>query len=336
MNFTELHGPWCLFREQYPWRQLLGATTTHALALQTLVINAATAPFTFALNILVIVSLVKFRSLRGTSNLILGAMAISDAVSGLITQPLYVAQESLFLQGKEPPCELEDASMLIGRTNSMVSIMILAILNVERYISLKYTLRHLVIVTSRRLTVVIAAACLLPILLNIAGSIDTLSPYNLYLVMIVVALSVLTSVYCSFKIMQISRRHQRQIAADHITTGLPRNRLKFSSVRALFIIVTTLRLFTYGLIFVSNIFKEKLMVFGPIALNIALLVSVVNPIVYCARIKSFKKAFKKILGFSKVKISGTLTQCQTRSSRDCVKNCVRRNQVPGVVRDFCG
>ncbi|EDO44715.1 predicted protein [Nematostella vectensis] len=284
MNFTELHGPWCLFREQYPWRQLLGATTTHALSLQTLVINAATAPFTFALNILVIVSLVKFRSLRGTSNLILGAMAISDAVSGLITQPLYVAQESLFLQGKEPPCELEDASMLIGRTNSMVSIMILAILNVERYISLKYTLRHLVIVTSRRLTVVIAAACLLPILFNIAGSIDTLSPYNLYLVMIVVALSVLTSVYCSFKIMQI----------------------------------------------------KKLMVFGPIALNIALLVSVVNPIVYCARIKSFKKAFKKILGFSKVKISGTLTQCQTRSSRDCVKNCVRRNQVPGVVRDFCG
>ncbi|EDO44397.1 predicted protein [Nematostella vectensis] len=287
---------YCEALQQFSWRQLLGPTETLAICLQNLILNAAFAPFTFLLNAFVLVLLYKFRTLRTNSNLILGSMACSDAINGLLAQPLKVTQEILFLRGIEPYCQLEDANMFIGRTNTLVSLMIVTIINIERYISLKYTLRHRVIVTSKRLAVALTGACLVPIILNIASSIDALSPYNLYGLVIVPAVSVSTTIYCFCVMMSISRRHQMKIMADHIATGLPREQLKFRSVGSLFTILTTLRLFTYVLIILSNLFKERFMMFGPIAVNVALVISFINPIVYCAKNQSFKQAAKTFLG----------------------------------------
>ena len=65
----------------------------------TIIINSITCPFTVLLNVLVIMAVKRRRRLQTNSNILLACLAATDALTGLTSQPSFVAWKTSELRG---------------------------------------------------------------------------------------------------------------------------------------------------------------------------------------------------------------------------------------------
>ena len=72
--------------------------------LVTGVVNAVLSPFAVAANLLIVFVIYRKISLQTSSNLLLGCLAVSDFLVGLVVQPSYVAYRLLENQSGFVPC----------------------------------------------------------------------------------------------------------------------------------------------------------------------------------------------------------------------------------------
>ena len=66
-----------------------------------IIINGITCPFTFILNVLVIAAVKRRPRLQSNANIMLACLAVTDALIGLIAQPLFVLSISFYPAHKE-------------------------------------------------------------------------------------------------------------------------------------------------------------------------------------------------------------------------------------------
>ena len=275
----------------------------------SITLNLVTLPFVIVMNSLIIIAIKTRRRLQTMYNIMLASLAGTDLVVGIMSQPIFVAQEIFLLTG--PPlteyCHIYRMTISVYLSPTTTSLIQLAILSVERFIAMKYSLKYDSIVTSTRLTVLIVFSWLIPtgqIIARYANS-TFLRVITFYFSLSVVFLSIIVITYCHIVVYFVSRRHMKQIKSELYSRE---DTVKFLKEKKALITTTII----IGFVFVSYIpgsffsivryilprgyYTLKLTApLPPFSTTCILINSFFNPVIYCWRNKELRTAFFEVL-----------------------------------------
>ena len=275
-------------------------------------INSVAVVPTVFLNALVIFAVATRRPLRSNTNVLLACMALTDFLSGMIVQPLNVAVEVKNILGVGPFCALEKVYAVALAGISFASIDHLVLISIERYIAIKYSLRYQDIVTKQWLKIGVSLAWTWAVLVTIQEIVLTVvdTPTKLaYLQLVTATFSVigLTFIivicYTNVYICLQTRRHKKRIQTEQVSYEEAKKVKKDNrAANTLAIILGTLILTNVPSLFLMvTSFSDSTMEPNPRnilwkwAVTFSLLKSLLNPIIYCWRVKKLRRAFLEIL-----------------------------------------
>ena len=287
---------------------------TFKILVAIIIINSIEVVPTIMLNALVIFSVATRQRLRSKSNTLLACLAGTDVLVGLVYQPLGIAMETKKILGMGPFCTaLEKAGVVAFIGLLCASLGHLVLISIDRYIAIKKPLRYQDIVTKQRMTagVILAWTVALFVTINeiILASID--SKTNIYSVYMNVSVGMMiifcfmcfaTIAYTYFYIFSETRR-QKRLQTEHLTAEeAGRIRKDHKAANTLGIILGALAV-TYLPSVITVLAATTESIVEPQVLNImsswattfAGLGSLLNPIIYCWRMKKLRQAFLEIL-----------------------------------------
>ena len=277
------------------------------------IVNIIFSLATCIANVLFIFAVAKTPDLQSPSFVLLGCLAASDLLVGLICQPLLVAVKIAELEEKLTAfCNLKKVQSLSGWATSGASFLLIAAVSVDRVLCLVLHLRYSTLVTVPR---VLKCAFILWIF-SITFVITRFwmgSAWH-FIAYLVFFLPLLIITVSTLKIFQFARRHQRQIndqtmAVSHLQPNTV-NALKCrKSAVTVFIFFTVFIFYIYGL---SLIFYSPYLLVTIIDISVAgftrtvrivydyagtaiFINSFLNPLVYCGRVRMIRRAVRNVL-----------------------------------------
>lgn len=180
------------------------------------VISIITCPITALLNVLIMIVVKSKNEVRTTSNIALACLSSTDAVMGVIGQPLFIAIGWLIeeLQGNTSGtyCVLIGFARAVLRVLGIVSLFHLAMKNVERYIAIKHSLRYEIIVTEARLIGVSALLWTITLLSELFTS-NNYVKFDIGLT----SLCIVTIFVCQVVLCFETRRQEKEIASQQVS-----------------------------------------------------------------------------------------------------------------------
>ena len=112
-------------------------------------------------NALVLAAIIRTPSIRSTPHMImLCSLAVSDFLVGLVTQPIYIAQQLT------EDYIVNYVVMFTGPSLCVVSLMTITAITVDRFLALHYHMRYVTIVTESRVKYALTVIWLLSPLLS--------------------------------------------------------------------------------------------------------------------------------------------------------------------------
>ena len=128
------------------------ATSAYAVNVLITVLSSIACPLTTVLNLLVIISVKRKPQLKTISNTVLGCLAVTDALMGIIGLPLFMTTRILSYRTEisSDVCMVNNVSRIVVRILLGATMFHLVLMNVERYIAIKHPFQHLTIVTKYR------------------------------------------------------------------------------------------------------------------------------------------------------------------------------------------
>lgn len=194
--------------------------------LVTGVVNAVLSPFAIAANFLIIFVICRKTSLQTPSNLLLGCLAISDVLVGLVVQPGYVAYRLLENQNGFVPCAVRKLFSTGFYVCYGVSFMTLCTISCERLLALLYHLRYYDIVCRERVAKTVMFIWLVNVLLTFLQWAHNYTFRGIHLSLWLASLIIAAATQC--RILPIIRRHQRQIRQFHSKTSARHMQIKLA------------------------------------------------------------------------------------------------------------
>ena len=289
----------------------------HAMAL--LVIDPVVAVMTVVGNGVFIITLVKKRSLHTPSNILLGALAFSDLFVGIIAQPLFICELSLTVLGRSQSIWYTISYFTIWAF-VFFSFLYINIVSLDRYIAVcfptwyysKATCKsHITIAVS----IFISSTICYSIGQFIGHEVNTYIPE--YIFTAFVSVSLLITGFCNFNIFKVIRRQQKGIRDLIVPVHYVRSSQSGQDTyKSLIIPTITILLFIcsspmviievlWGSVHDLKIPDSHHYVIQLWTVFLILLNSFVNPVVYYARMKAFRKAAKAMLCSIRPEIGGT-------------------------------
>ena len=268
----------------------------------TCILNFLLSLMTFGGNFLIVFAIGKTKDLHSPSFVLLGCLAVSDLLVGLICQPLFVAHKiAEFKESFDAFCTLKMLQSLSSWITAGVSFFNLAAISIDRLLALTLHLRYNAIVTVPRILQTSFVIWILMIALNALRIWMRNKWYSIPIVM--GCLTFLVTTTSIFRIFQIVRRHQRQINDQAVAVSHPRantvNKRRKSAVTVLYI---------YGLFIIFYLpfmvplvmeviigFTRTVRITYDYAVTAIFINSCLNPLVYCWRISEIRRAVKNIL-----------------------------------------
>ena len=190
------------------------------ISLLSTALNLGSCPVIILMNVLVIVAIKTRRRLQSTYNILLACLAVTDLAVGVVSQPLFIAQEIYFLSGASlvDYCYLFRLIVYVLLVPNIESLLILAILSTERYVAMKYSLRYNSIVTTPKLIGVVVCGWVISAIPLITSLIPGIrfAGLSALLAYITVIPPFLVIVFCHTKVYFISRRHMNQIKTEQL------------------------------------------------------------------------------------------------------------------------
>ena len=284
----------------------LGPTATFAyvLLLFIMIMNIITCPITAVLNALVMLAVRTKPRLKTKPNIALGCLATTDWIMGAIGQPLFIAEISLILRGETSStnCWEIQLSKHILRVLGTASLIHVALMNVERYIAIKQALAYITTATGSRILRLSALAWITALILTVPVAI---MDNNIYLTVSNITLSscMVITIYCQVVIYFETRRHEKQMAAHQVSVETKEKFLKEKKAFKVTTTVVLILVLNYAPIIVVRILIVKSVIDSVnaayicffITSSVAILNSLINPIIYCVRIRHFRVAFIEIV-----------------------------------------
>ena len=278
---------------------------SYAVLVALIVIHTTTCPFTIVLNLLVMIAVKTKARLQSMSNMALACLALTDVMVGLVVQPLFIAQIWNIIQGETTAsaCSMQIASKLFNSLFCLSSIVHLSLISVDRYIAIMRPYIYIQTVTKRRVLIATALAWTLTLIINTAVLLIDVEMVRAIITAVVISL-IAVVVFCNIIVYREAHRQEKQIAAQQVDMATKEKILSHKRAFKLTLMIITLTVISYfpGTIFVR--FKEPLknvvslgtltsifMVVG----SLAAFNSLVNPFIYCIRLRQFRVVFIELL-----------------------------------------
>ena len=268
------------------------------------VISIITCPVTTVLNALIMVAVKTKNQVRTKSNIALACLSSTDAVMGVIGLPLFSSWLIVELQGNTfgMHCELIGFTRTSLRLLSIASLLHLAIVNVERYIAIKHSLRYEIIVTEARLIGVSALLWTITLLLTFLTG-NNYVQYDIGLTSLCIA-----SIFsCQVVLYYETRRHEKKIALQQVSVEAREKFLREKKALKQTTTVIFCLIICYLPIIISRVFISTFVVLNSVnsvyfvhftGVFFVISNSLLNPIIHCVRMKKFRLALKELV-FSK-------------------------------------
>lgn len=273
----------------------------YIFTLFSIILNMLTCPVIVFINSLVIVAVIKKRRLQTTYNMLLACLAATDLTVGVAVQPSFIFGEIFLITGSslDDYCRLYRETVFAFLYPSLASLLLLALLSIERFLAMKYSLRYFEIVTKSRLNVAVTfcfTTAAIPAGIRLIASLSKLSTS---LTITIACISFLVISYCQIFVYLVSRRHRNQIQAVQVSQDTERKFLEEAKAVKTTTIIIGFVLFSYfpSIVyqFLERYFGNALLSSKPLILSCILLNSLCNPIIYCWRSSILRKALVELL-----------------------------------------
>jgi len=271
----------------------------------TIIINGITCPFTVLFNVLVIMAVKRRRRLQSNANILLACLAATDALTGLVVQPSFIAWKTFYLlnfKGIERSVA-EDCHKFFLHTLTVCSSLHLILITCERLIAIKFTISYPYIVTKRKIKV---AVLIFWAFSFISQGIKYVSN-NVIIIITFHSIVSLAMTFCIFFITATyavlyreSRRHEsriktQQLPQEEVERFVKENKaLKTTafvvSAVLLSFLPMALTIFSVAVGVKKHLNLDAVLVVSmPLAGTCAVLNSLLNPSIYCLRQKEMRK-----------------------------------------------
>ena len=272
----------------------------------TCILNLLFGVVTFVANSTILLAIKKNRDLHTPSLVLLGSLAASDLLVGLVCQPLFVAFQIAELERNSTVyCWLR---LLQGRTawtTSGVSFLTVAAVSVDRLLALTLHLRYEILVTVPRVLQVTFLFWILSMILNVVLRFWMTTNVWLFIPMVIFFLTFIVITISTLKIFQTVLRHQRQINDQNAAVShLQNNTVNVMKCRKSAVTV----LYVYGLLVICYVpylatsiiaalhgYTTKVFIANNLCETAIYINSFLNPILYCLRVRKMRLAVKNIL-----------------------------------------
>ena len=261
-------------------------------------------------NVILIYALWVASSINRTSKILLLSLAASDLSVGLLVHPLNAAMMIQMLRLSASNVE-QDATLLLPlvKTNlffslfsGAASLFIVGAISIDRYLAISIHLRYAVLVTPRRVRLVVFAIWITSFTAALLQSLQYFSPM-ISTVGVVLVMAVASFSY--FKIFRTVSHHQNQICVQ----GAQQNQIcqlspsaraaklakKTLYIYIIFVICFFPSLFIFPAFEMSKAPTSLLTLFYYLAAFLILLNSSLNPLVYCWKICEVRETVADVL-----------------------------------------
>lgn len=287
------------------------ALVSYAITVAACVVNVVSSLVAVVGNALILVGIYKNPSLRTPSYILLGGMALTDFFTGLLPLPVSVVFTVLVeLMNEESPrlCLMMGIFLHgIGSYLGFTTIFVITFMSVERWLHMSRSST----ITTDRVFKAYVVICLLPtpfITSRLVRSLDGCVYNKLDAVegIVVFFCLLITSVF-NFEVLQIIRRHQLQIQATQPNQGFGQAAIdiakyKKSVITLLYILALfsvcylPSAVFLQATLFYQDFqFTTEVLILTKILSTLYFLSSVLNPLLYCWRIRDLRVGVRQLL-----------------------------------------
>jgi len=273
----------------------------YIFTLSSIILNMLTCPVIVFINSLIIVAVIKKPRLQTMYNMLLACLAATDLTVGALVQPSFIFGEISLFTGFSLAgyCRLYRETVFAFLCPSLASLLLLALLSIERFLAIKYSLRYFEIVTKSRLNVAIVFCFTTGALPTGIRLIARRSRLPSSLAAAIACVSFLVIVYCQIFVHLVSRRHRHQIQTAQVSQATKRKFLEEAKALKTTSIIIGFVLFSYfpALVYMFSgyYFGDVLFSSKPLILSCILLNSLCNPIIYCWRSSVLREALVELL-----------------------------------------
>ena len=272
------------------------------------------------LNSLVVIGLVKDTSLHTPSNAVLGLLGCCDLLIGVLSLSVWSLNVLLtFGNSNTSNFEAFYAIAEVYFAFSGLSSLFIMFLSLDRLTAICYPFKYL-----QRATLNLYIAISMPIsviymmMMGTPISVDlryhSIIASSIFITIVSTAMIIL--IYCNWRILKVILRQRREIASTECNIERQHTRLQRESNRyRIIVILVILYIFCQApqliglLIVLTDMFQysTSLHIFFLVSDILLMLNSFFNPLVYCFRIPSFRRAVKDILSFRRQSVNWVLS-----------------------------
>ena len=246
--------------------------------------------------------------LKNNCNILLASLAGTDFLTGMLGQPLVVAEQIYRLTGNSmdsySACLLKYITLMTALPSVIASIQHLALLSIERYLAIKYPFKYVQMVTERRLITSAITTWSLVALLTVLTSVYAVdNAFVSFFRNFLILSNISVLIFCHISVYREARTQTLKIVTQQISTEASQIFLKEKKALNTTTIVIGVAMFSFvpvtsfGLVVKPLLRSPGAMQFVMRYACITLLLcnSVCNPLIYCVRSTEFRKSFKRIL-----------------------------------------
>lgn len=242
----------------------------------------------------------KTPSLQKPSFVLLSCAAFADSLTGLLAQPVAMASFAAKLRRQfSAACWLDIVKECLGWLFGGISVSILALLSVERYLALYLGIRYKAVITVKRVLLTVAFFWLT---LLILGAFRFLVINNktfvaIHLPFMFLSLLILTATY--YRIHHFIKRHRLKLSPAENQEPNSFDVAKYKKITlAVFYIVCFYWLFFAPfvcvlVVYLSSGFTERIEGAYYVTTTFILVNAAVNPVLYCWKLRALRQAVWK-------------------------------------------
>ncbi|XP_061173215.1 octopamine receptor Oamb-like [Saccostrea echinata] len=313
------------------------------------VLSTAIIPFILTGNLLVLISLVKFKfRFRNVTNLFIGSLSVADCLLAVLTLPVYVA---FYFDGDRLAtikylCICKYSSVVCSMSASLTSLVAIA---VDRYIAIIHPLKYPSVMTRKKAFIVIFSLWIYNLTLFVfpffvnnytkeTKECDFFKvlpkAYSMSSTFGAIFLCLASTLFMYIRIFIVAQKHRKRLDKYRktIKSNLDRKFEKDAkSAKTMALILFLFFLFwipfmVAGPLKYLNLEKNLIESIKSMAVFIAMCNSGVNPVVYCWMRKDFRASFTAIIKcYNRTQSEEILREASTNSTEDRQKNENRNN-----------
>ena len=263
-----------------------------------IIINTITCPFIVLLNLLVIKAIKSTPRLRTNSNILLACLAVTDSLTGLLGQPLFVLSKIFQLFGLSDSGTVENCYFTTAIVIVTASYFHLMLVTLERLLAIKFTMQYPNFITDEKMK---RAVLVVWILAFINGTFRVLkmSPAVRFFSVLLTLSCILFLAFAYFVMYRETRLQQekiktQQLPQQEVERFTRENKALKTTVFVIGALVVCLLPLCFCLIVTATGLCDICPIPKTLTQTCAMLNSLVNPLIYCWRQKEMRKVIFRL------------------------------------------